>query len=271
MSTGAFLHKTSYGKRKSYEQSTINSTNRLGAYGRYCFVKTVAGESLDRTNALGRLGLLLWRLGMGNLLRAQITVKGTRPLLCNHFGPDSMPLEKQERTGVAGHDPEEWRKRVLTTKEGQVYLPPTYAFGCLRNASKYTKRGKGSIQTSLVATLQVTTDRILIDRYFPGFPNGHEFDRMTAESPSQDSDQPLYLDVQSVRNPSTKARNIRYRVAASTGWRCSFDLLWDKTIVSRNEMEAVAIDAGKLVGLGDGRSVGFGRFEIEDFRVSEDV
>jgi hypothetical protein len=36
-------------------------------------------------------------------------------------------------------------------------------------------------------------------------------------------------------------------------------LLFDKTIVSRSEMEAVVIDAGKLVGLADGRSLGFER------------
>jgi len=32
-------------------------------------------------------------------------------------------------------------------------------------------------------------------------------------------------------------------------------------------MEAVAIDAGKPVGLADGRSIGYGRFEIVQFHV----
>ncbi|MBI4783274.1 MAG: hypothetical protein HY785_18430, partial [Oscillatoriophycideae cyanobacterium NC_groundwater_1537_Pr4_S-0.65um_50_18] len=49
-----------------------------------------------------------------------------------------------------------------------------------------------------------------------------------------------------------------------------FLLDWDKTIVSRSEMEAVAIDAGKLVGLGDGRSIGYGRFEMQSFEVNQD-
>lgn len=77
------------------------------------------------------------------------------------------------------------------------------------------------------------------------------------------------MHIASVRNPSTKARNIRYRVAASAGWKLSFNLLWDKTIVSRGEMEAVCRDAGVLVGLGDGRSIGFGRFEIEEFQIAD--
>lgn len=208
---------------------------------------------------------------MGNMITASVTVKGTRPLLWHHFGPDALPLEKQERTGVAGHDPEEWRKTCLATKDGQLYIPPTYIFATLRDGARYTKKGKGSIQKSVVATLQVTSDRVLIDRHFPGFPNGHSFNLATVEPPPTDSELPVYMDVQSVRNPSTKARNIRYRIAASIGWLCSFNLIWDKTIVSRGEIESVINDAGKLCGLGDGRSIGLGRFVVEQFQVSQEA
>jgi len=44
--------------------------------------------------------------------------------------------------------------------------------------------------------------------------------------------------------------------------------MWDKTVISRAEMEAVTLDAGKLVGIGNGRSIGMGRFEVEKFAVS---
>ena len=194
---------------------------------------------------------------MGNILRAEVKVKGVRPLLWHAFGPESIPLEKGERTGVAGNDPEEWRKTVLMTKDRQLYLQPTYAFGCIRDAAKYTKKGKGSIQSAVAATLQVTDDRILIDRFVPPEPI------------TTDLDEPVYMYVSSVRNPSTKARNVRYRIAAGAGWLAEFNLLWDKTIVSRGEIESVLRDAGTLVGLGDGRSIGFGRFSIESFTVSE--
>jgi hypothetical protein len=50
---------------------------------------------------------------MPNLLQAAITIEGTRPLLWNHFGPDTIPLEKQEKSGVAGNDPDEWRTGCL--------------------------------------------------------------------------------------------------------------------------------------------------------------
>lgn len=188
---------------------------------------------------------------MSNIVRMAVTIRGTRPLLWHAFGPDAIPLEKQERTGVAGNDPEEWKKTVLVTKEGQLFIEPTYVFGCLRDAARYTRQGKGSIQTKVAATLQIDDTRILLDRWMP-------------EDLTRDDEQPVYLDVRSVRNPSTKARNVRYRVAASAGWVMTFTLLFDKTIVSRPEMQAVLNDAGTLCGIGDGRSVGFGRFAVEN-------
>src|SRR5437868_8409266 len=99
--------------------------------------------------------------------------------------------------------------------------------------------------------------------------NGKVFDISTAEPPPLDSDAPVYLDVQGVRNPSTKSRNIRYRVACSPGWGCAFTILFDKTVVDRNQMRAVLNDAGVLVGIADGRSIGFGRFEVLSFEELE--
>jgi hypothetical protein len=203
---------------------------------------------------------------MNNITLATVTVKGVRPLFWHKFGPDALPLEKQERTGVAGNDPEEWRKTVLVTKTGQLYLEASYAFGALREAARYTKKNRGSIQSAVSATLQVTDDRILVDRFFPGWPkDGQVFNVHTQEPPDQDFEAPVYLDVRGVRNPATKGRNVRYRIASSTGWICSFHLQFDKTIVSRAEMEAVVIDAGRLVGLGNGRAIGMGRFDVVSF------
>lgn len=199
---------------------------------------------------------------MSNYLYAQVSIKGTRPILWHHFGPDALPLEKGERTGVAGNDPEEWRKTVLATKEGQLYVEPSYIFGAIRDGSRNVRKGRGSIMPMVASTLQVLEARVLVDRHLP--------DGLTTPPPI-DPEAPVYLDVRGVRNPSNKARNVRYRVAASPGWQASFTLMWDKTVVSRGEMQACLIHAGWLAGLGDGRSVGFGRFEVECFEVDDDA
>lgn len=191
---------------------------------------------------------------MANLVRARVTIVGKRPLLQHQFGPEALPLEKAERTGVAGNDPQEWVRTRMVTKDGQLYVRGSYIFGALRDGSRHTKKGKGSIQSAVAATLQVEESVVLLDRYLP-----------SEGDPSTDPTQPVYIDITGVRNPSTKGRNVRYRLAASAGWRANFTLLWDKTIVSREQMRAVLIDAGTLVGLADGRSIGNGRFDVESF------
>jgi hypothetical protein len=199
---------------------------------------------------------------MANILTANLHICGTRALLIHRFGPDALPLEKQERTGVAGHDPEEWRKTVLMTKERQLYLEPSYIFACLRDAARHTKDGRGSIQPKLTATLQIEDDKVLLHR--EGSP------LIVPDEPiPTDTELPVYMDIRGVRNPTSKARNVRYRVAASPGWELNCRIIWDKTLVSRHQMEAILIDAGRLVGLADGRSIGFGRFAVQSFEVSE--
>ena len=209
---------------------------------------------------------------MGNIITAEVTIKGKRPILWHWFGPDAIPLEKVERTGVAGNDPEEWRRSLLATGDGQLYVDGTYIFSCLagkEGGGKYVPKRRGTILTALAATLQVLDDRVLIDRWLPGFPNGHAYDVRKADVPERDPSLPVYLDVRSVVNPAPKGRNVRYRVAASPGWSATFTLQWDKTIVSRGEMESAMIQAGDLVGLGSGRRIGMGRFVTESFTVNE--
>jgi len=194
---------------------------------------------------------------MSNILKAKVSITGSRPLLLNHFGPESLPLSKTERKCVAGNNPEEWKKTVLCDDNKQLYLEPSYIFACIRDGARYTKKGRGTLQSAIAATLQVIDDRILLDRYLP-------------DEIEIDPTQPVFLDVRSVRNPTTKSRNIRYRVAASKDWKITFSISWDKTIVNREQIHSILIDSGMYCGLGDGRSIGFGRFIVENFEIEED-
>lgn len=204
---------------------------------------------------------------MSNILTANVSIKGVRPLLWHVFTEKAMPLEKKEKRGVAGRDPDEWRDTSLATKEGQLYIRHDYIFGALKESAKYTKRGRGSIQKYVAATLQVSPDKILLNRHFPGYPNGQEFDWYNVDPPDTDDDLPVYLDIRGSINPSTKGRNVKYRIASNPGWEAQFTLQWDATVVSRQEMEAVTIDAGRLVGVASGRPIGMGRFEVISFDI----
>lgn len=194
---------------------------------------------------------------MGNLLHTTVSIEGTRPLLFNHLQPSPEFGQRKERAGSAGNDPTEWQRSVLAEeKSRQLYLLPSYIFGCLRDAGRFTKRNRGNLVSAIASTLTIPDRRILLDRYLPDQPAYY----------SEESEEPVYVFMSITGGMSKKgAKNVRYRVAVAKGWQCQFHLCWDKTIVSRGELEAVTIDAGKLVGLGDGRSIGYGRFEVNKF------
>jgi len=184
--------------------------------------------------------------------KATITIVGKRPILFNAFTLDTISLERKEKTGVAGNDPEEWKRSVLKTENNQLYLPAKYIFGCIREGGKYTPRGRSTLLPKISATLEVLDEIILLDRYL-----SNDFSLETKGD--------VYIDVQGVKNPKTRGRNIRYRVATTKGWRTTFSIAWESTIIQKSEMEAVLTDAGNFVGLGDGRSIGYGRFDVEKF------
>ena len=187
----------------------------------------------------------------GNVAEAFVQIEGTRPLLWHAFTSDTIPLERQEKAGVPGNNPDEWQKTVLYHPDTrQLYIPGTYVFACIREGSKYTRKGRGSYQAMIVATLLVQEEIIFID------------DRYLPDSLSADANEAVYLDVRGVRNPATKGVNVRYRVACRSGWTCSFHLAWDKSLVGKDVLGAVLLDAGRFVGIGNGRNIGMGRFQI---------
>jgi hypothetical protein len=194
---------------------------------------------------------------MSNIVQARVEIQGTRPLLLNKFGPESIPLTKAERTGVAGNDPEEWKKRICWTEDRQLCLEAPAVFACMRDGGRYTKKGRGTLQPEIVATVQVCEDRILLDRFLP------EGELLA------DPAAPVYCDARGVRMKASGSWNVRYRLAASKGWLVTFHVLWDKTILSRGQLQAVCIDAGRYAGIGDGRKIGFGRFTVVRFEVND--
>ena len=194
--------------------------------------------------------------------RAKVQIRGIKPILFHAFSEKSIPLDgRTEKSGVSGNNPEEWKNTVLMDEKRQLYVPNNYIFGCIKNGAKYTKEGRGSIQIKVAASLQIEEDKIFFkDKFVP------EEDVL-----NKDLTAPVYLYVCSVNNPNTKGRNIRYRIAASPGWELTFHIEWDGTLVNPAKMNQCLIDGGRLVGLGDGRSIGFGRFEVDSFALEENT
>lgn len=190
------------------------------------------------------------------LYQAHVEIVGTRPILFNRFSPESIPLERKEMKGVAGNNPEEWKNTYRTTSDGYLYVDGSYIHRCLINAAKFTKRG---LQSTLAATLETKNDILIFENR----------KILNTEEITTDSSEEIYIDVRSVRMSKTASRHIRYRLATSSGWKTSFLIQWESSLINKELMESVCHDAGLFVGIGDNRPNGFGRFDVNSFDVKK--
>ncbi|MEI4827995.1 hypothetical protein WAX78_00710 [Bacillus sp. FJAT-53711] len=189
-----------------------------------------------------------------SIICANVKISGIRPLLFNRFNEDAIPITRQEKSGVPGNNPEEWKKTFQITTDRQLYLDPIYIFSCLRAGGKFISKGRGTLEPDIASTLQVLDTKILINRFLPPI----------TEVTRNEKDN-VYIDVRPVSRRGVK--NIRYRLAVSPGWETEFHIVWEGTIINREQMRAVCQDAGAFAGLGDARKVGFGRFEVTEFNI----
>lgn len=187
-----------------------------------------------------------------SLAIAQVKIRGTRPILFNNFSIESIPLKRTSKGGVPGNNPDEWKNSYKTTDEGQLYLEPSYIFSCLRAGGKYIPKSRGTMESDIAATLQVDSEKLLLNRFVK-----------CSESLTNDDSNDVYIDVRPVARRGVK--NIRYRLASAKGWETEFVISWDSSLISTELLHAICIDAGQFVGLGDGRKIGFGRFEVVTF------
>lgn len=187
-----------------------------------------------------------------SLAIAQVKIRGTRPILFNNFSIESIPLKRTSKGGVPGNNPDEWKNSYKTTDEGQLYLEPSYIFSCIRAGGKYIPKSRGTMESDIAATLQVNSEKLLLNRFIK-----------CSESITNDDSNEVYIDVRPVARRGVK--NIRYRLATAKGWETEFVISWDSSLISSELLHAICIDAGQFVGLGDGRKIGFGRFEVVTF------
>ena len=194
------------------------------------------------------------------LKKVYVHIEGTRPLLFHRFNVELLNKERKVKSGSAGNNPEEWRDTFFANENKQLYLPGMYFFSCLKFGAAFTKVGRGTIQKKAAATLQVLDEKVLLDRFLPD-----NIDNIKTEDFPNNSENPVFLDIRAVTNPVSKGKNVRYRLACSSGWNAKFLIQWDPSIISVETMKQVVEDAGTLVGVGDGRALGFGKFKLVDW------
>lgn len=192
-----------------------------------------------------------------------VKITGVKSFLFHKFNIEVLQQLSKVKTGSAGNDPEEW-KTSFFHNDGKLYIPSSYINSALKNGSVNTKAGRGTLQKSWISAVQVEEEMIYFNREI--FPNWEE---TTIEEAPKDSTNPVYVDIRMVANPNTKGRNVRYRLALSPGWELNFHLIIDDEILSMAQVKKVIQDTGKLQGIADGRTLGYGRFELDEFEIMD--
>jgi hypothetical protein len=154
---------------------------------------------------------------------AELTSKGQ-----NRTEADEVEIERLEWYGGLYHAP-----------DIGVYVPASNIVRCLRNAGAVTRLGK-----KVQGGISMLTDRV---------PLEHGGPRDLAE---------MYADPQYTLRVAVginRAKIMRVRPIFRT-WRLGFEVELGEDVLDLAELEAVAERAGRSEGLGDGRTLGYGRF-----------
>ena len=165
-----------------------------------------------------------------------VEMDGTSPLLMHQF--PMKPIE-----GMAKLTPKEQAEHAAyrdpVTEE--LYMPGVAVQTALIKAATYSKgKGRASLQKPAAACMIVTPDRIPL--------NTKEYE----------------VDSRPVVIPATKGRIIRHRPRLDS-WKIRFELEWDGTLLSTEQVRQIVDDMGRRVGLLDFRPAcngSFGRSSI---------
>ncbi len=185
------------------------------------------------------------------------TIKGTSPFFFNPFAIESLVLTTVASKGSAGNNPGEWEESLKSVEDGNLYIPSSYVRGTLINGGAYIKKKMSSYKKPIESCIQIAGSVIKVgNKTVPTdmltdpkkYYNTHKND--------------AYIDIRAVSNPNTKGKNIRYRLALSPGWEMTFSVAWQDDVVSPEVMDQAVYFAGIYEGIGNGRRIGMGRFEV---------
>jgi len=189
----------------------------------------------------------------------EIKIKSLCAML--HHGSQAVGMEKTTGKKKGGEallgDSDEWKKTIYFKESIGVYLPAMVFEACVVNAAKQFK-----VTGRQTATKYVQGGLFCIDEFLPFFVDG---------KPIKTLDDPrIKIDVRTVKNPSTKGRNVRYR-AKFDEWESKFRFMVTTDDYLRTDLlKEIVSYAGNFVGVDDYRPR-FGRFDVVSLKEAKGI
>ena len=195
-------------------------------------------------------------------MATDVVIRMTRPYVFHRISDQTFDGKPKEKRGSAGNDPDEWRG-TFYAEDDKLFIPRKQIFSTIRAGARHVKAGRGSIMYAVASTLQVAPAKLFIGPKLPPWAlNG---DKPIRVNDPDDTEADVFVWQDTVKNPATKGTNMRHRLTIAPGFTLSFELIYDPTIVGHTQMESALMRAGQLEGIGDGRRIGMGRFEVVSF------
>jgi len=180
----------------------------------------------------------------------KIKIEGLSPLL--HHGSQAVGMDEESTKKKGGNallgDCDEWKKTIYYDEDNGVYLPSINLEATFIEGAKQFKVGRGS------ASKYFKSGVFIQDFICPLYVNGKIIMDLND----------VEIDKRTVKNPSTKGRNMRYR-AIFKNWSSEIIInVNSDDYVSDKMLKEVIEYSGLFVGVCDFRPR-FGRFKLTSF------
>jgi hypothetical protein len=177
-----------------------------------------------------------------------VEILGTAPLLMNSFpipaikGIDKKPVSEQLEIAC-------YRVPDELSGAGKLCIPSRCIRKSIVNGGKWVKgKRTASLKNTLSPMVRVSPAYCILNH------------------------QEYTGNCESVRNPTTGSRILKYRPEIADGWSVSFDLSWDVEFVSLQQMKEVLKQSGDKAGLLDWRPQCdgmYGTYEVKSFKAKK--
>lgn len=175
------------------------------------------------------------------MYRVAVEIEGITPLLQNKY---IEPQEIPQKKGEAHDSPELVPYKLHKNDKGEIVVPSESIMRAMETvAGEFKVEGmkKATYKNLLPGNIYIEPEGIKIEP------------------------QSYVIDKRPVVNPVTRGRIMRYRPKFEKGWRLAFIIHVFDDRIKKEVLKHILEEAGRRVGIGDGRRIGMGRFIVTKF------
>lgn len=173
----------------------------------------------------------------------KVKIVGTADLLMNRRPLDENEGEKVKKKSVQIDPVEDAERKSWKDPKIGYYIPSDMIEGCLREAGKNFKSGRGSLKNTILSSVFCADEKVPLGR-----KDYDEVDKRWGTHPSTGN---------SVLTSRVKFKN----------WQATLTINYDENKIDDKTMKSLLEEAGSCKGIGSYRPK-FGRFKVEKYEIA---